>query len=559
MTLKNPFPGSTLTDAKSVIDEQLMDFYIRENLEDLDSRTDQSSLSQFKVNGNLSVIPAPLSTNGTEADCCTISLAKKFTRGVLYLRAKGTSGTLEFTARMKKDHNKAVLAITNLYTGATQSVNNAGGSLATQSITRATAQVSTQSISFYLSPASVDSVVPQQTLNSVRINTTGSLLDTNDYLVGDFITFSGMTNPANDGVFAIDEVNPGGAPGVLITNASAVAQPAAAGSFQAHLMSYNLTGAAATSFVVGEKAEMLAHTDANNNGNFEIYKVNDGGNNIVVRNTNNPVVDQPGIAGTIDTLRFSYNYLAAVGSDFIVGEDLTFASHTAGGNDGQLQAVLLNSGGNNIIVYNESGVIQGGVAGTATTNRWIYALPTDPSGAFNVEETMIATSHSSGGNNGTFVVKEINRLATNNLVVFNATGVVQAGVAGTTSHTRRQVDLTADFSDEFAVNFSNVTLDELETGANDGTYLVKEVNRNAGFNLVVEAPAVVDQVNASGAVILDERNLFATNPSFTSTRDFQISTNAVLNDFTVPANSIVLADVVNAPSGTPEDAMLELS
>jgi len=172
---------------------------------------------------------------------------------------------------------------------------------------------------------------------------------------------------------------------------------------------------------------------------------------------------------------------------------------------------------------------------------------------------MIATSHSSGGNNGTFVVKEINRLATNNLVVFNATGVVQAGVAGTTSHTRRQVDLTADFSDEFAVNFSNVTLDELETGANDGTYLVKEVNRNAGFNLVVEAPAVVDQVNASGAVILDERNLFATNPSFTSTRDFQISTNAVLNDFTVPANSIVLADVVNAPSGTPEDAMLELS
>ena len=393
----------------------------------------------------------------------------------------------------------------------------------------------------------------------MRLNVTGGLVDEDDYKIGDIIVISGATAPANDGAFAIDEVNPGGAPGFLITNAAGVSQAAPAGAIQAQVMAYNLSGAADPDFVIGEKAEMLGHTDANNNGNFTIYKTNDGGNNIVIKNPNTPVVTQGGAAGTIDTLRFAYTFLAPIGTDFVIGEDLTFAGHSSGVNDGQLQAVAINSGGNNLIVYNEAGVIQGGVAGTVTTNRWIYALPTDPSSAFNLAENILAAGHSSGANDGTFEVKEINRLALNNLVVFNSAGVSQAGVAGTTEHTRREVELTADFSEEFAAGFSNITLDELESGANDGIYLVKEINRNAGFNLVIEAPSMGEQANASGAVILDERNLFQVNPSFVSTKNFQTSSNSVLNDFTCPAGSIILGDLVSIPTGSPNDAMLEVS
>jgi len=103
-------------------------------------------------------------------------------------------------------------------------------------------------------------------------------------------------------------------------------------------------------FVVGESALFSGHTDANSNGTFDIFKVNEGGNNIIVKLGAGALVPQTGVGGSVECLRFKYTYLAPVVGAFAVGEVAVFAGHTDINNDGSFTVLAKNEGGNNIII-----------------------------------------------------------------------------------------------------------------------------------------------------------------------------------------------------------------
>jgi hypothetical protein len=131
---------------------------------------------------------------------------------------------------------------------------------------------------------------------------------------------------------------------------------------------------------------------------------------------------------------FTYVFVNPVDTaGFVVGESAIFAGHTTAANNGTRPIVRINDGGNNIIVYNTTAgaTTQAGVAGTVQTTRWVYTfgapvLTTD----YFVGEQILAATHTTGANNGSFLIRAIND-GGNNIVVTNTAGVAQAGAAGT--------------------------------------------------------------------------------------------------------------------------------
>lgn len=566
-----PYPiSASQTDAKSPVDDNLLDS-IRLNLDYLDNVVTSGGVPVYawNLNGKLNYLPGRIAKR---LDMQFLHSQQAFSRCRIAQEVSGESGVTEIDIRYHSKPKTPITAIAHKFQANTTSIAQIAPAIATQSIVRATAQVSTQSITRAKATLSVLSIIDVGT-NLWRYNL--SAAPDADYQVGDSILTAGCTTPANNGTFAIVEVNQSGHPSIVVTNASGAAQNAAAGTLDLQCWSYNLVNPANSAHTPGELAIFASHTNANNNGNKTIYKVNEGGNNIWVKNATG--VAQASTPGTIDTSRWIYSYSTAVPSDFVVGEKVRFASHTTGANNGDFEIKAANSGGNNIIISNASGVAQGAAAGNANTLRWKYSFGSDPSTNVQVGDSLVMASHTNANNNGTFTVVQVNNLTANNVVIYNALGVAQAGAVGNVTHT----DKVVSFSSDQSLIYSTDSYVEL-MGCPDSTYnmnnqtlpyKVKEVNRGGGanYNIVIKVPTGSAQSTPAGLVAFEARSIF-TDPDGSKP---QLSTDLValspqgllkaefsgadISAVPVPANTYMGLYILQVQDGSPENLSVILS
>lgn len=508
-------------DCQSPVTDVLMEG-VKDDLDYLDDQVAAIKTPGFQwiVNGPLYILPG---AKGKRIDAQLTHEALTFSRARVALERGGITGTLEIDIRRHQRLNVAIQSITAQFSDSTQSIANVAPALATQSISRNAAQIATQSIARAKSQLSIQSIINVPGTNQWRYNL--NTAPDADWIVGKTVTFASCTNALNNGTFTIVEKNQSGHPSLVITNASGVAQTGAAGTADLNLWSYSYVNPVDTDNFKGNTEVyshiFASHTTGANNGTFPVYKINQSGNNIWIFNTAG--VAQAGVAGTADTAFWRYTYSTTPSTtDFIVGEDAKMASHTTGANNGNFEIVFMNySGTNSIVVYNTAGVAQAGVAGTANTNRWIYAMSTNPttSSAVVAGHDIVFSGHTNPLNDGTFTVKEVNRLGTNNLVVYNESGVAQAGVAGSTIHTKKLVNFATDQSASITTD-SRIELvdcpdeDYNETNTDIG-YEVLEVNRGGGsnYNAVIYEAAGSVQSSPAGMLMIESKSIFNNTPT----------------------------------------------
>lgn len=558
-----PYPiASTQTDAQSPVDDNLMDS-IRLDLDYLDSLFSGGQYDMsFGLDGELSL--AAYFKRAVD----TVPLYKSFSPVTCRfgLRQSGSSGQLQIDIRK---HNACKIPITGIdhqYDQATQSISNIAPALATQSISLVTPTISTQTITFAKAAINVNSIIAVPG-GLWRYNLATS--PDADWAVGDSVTFAGCTAGANNGTFTIVEVSQSGFASVVVANSSGVAQTSAAGTAQLQLMSYNFTNPVSTQFVAGEQAVFATHTSANNNGTLTIYAINQSGNNIWVKKSNG--VTQGAAAGTTSVGRWVYTYTLAVTTpDFTVGESAKMATHTTPANNGNFRITAINSGGNNLVVYNPAGVAQGAAAGTANTNRWIYSQPIDPSTQFTAGDFAQMEGHTTAANNGRLLVVQVNRSSLNNLVIYNEAGVAQAGIAGNSRHTRKLIEFAADQSAIFTtssfIEIINTPSSLYNKADGRSPFQVLQVNRGGGanYNVVIDYYGAPSQANPAGYVQTEMRSIFNSPPTLAidvtglQANDWVVgsSTNFITQTFS-PGTSLGLY-ILQMPGGLPEDLKVTL-
>lgn len=551
-------------DARSPLDEQLMTA-IKYDLEDLDTRTASVKAFdyEFKVNGPLNALgklPA------IRLDGQLVTKTVTFASCRAWLEMPGTSGTLTIDVRKYKTPNTPITSIRRLYLQNINSISQIAPASATQSIARATSQILTQSISRWKAALNIQSIT---VLPAGRSRLDLNAAPDTGWVIGKTITVASASNAANNGTFTIVAVNDDGANNLIIVNASAVEQTSAAGTASLDAWAYVFSNPVSTQFAAGEIATFASHTTGANNGAFEIYAINSGGNNIVVFNSAG--VAQGAAAGTADVNRWVYTFASAASSDFVVGETAAMTSHTSGVNNGSfpITGVNINSG-NNVTVYNASGTAQGTAAGTVNTNRWVYNLPADPTSQFTVGQTLLTKSTTTISNSGVFTLVKINHLGTNNLVVHNALGVAQAGAGGTLEHTRMLINFSSDQSAVYSAGLSRAEISNVVNSLNSGNFDVIEVNRGGGanYNVVIENAAGFEQLVPSGRVLTESRSIFDSRPTLTLNTSTRNSTNRHLQYVTITsgfsaAASVVAGDqvgaeVVTRPIGTASGLVIQI-
>lgn len=562
-----PLPsGSTFLDVdlnqvdkKSPVDDDLMTsiaedlYYLKNNI----GGASGGGVFEWKVNGPLSSLSNILPFR--RIDGAFVMASKTLSSLAVSLEIAGESGTLECDVRKYRTPKTPIIGIDYQFNSSINSIARAPTSFTTQAITAATPQVLTQSISYWKTAISINSIIYKGA--SLWQYNLASAVDS-DWKVGDFVKFDSCTNSNNNGTFEIKKLNEDGLNSILIFNPNGAAQTSAAGNVNLQAFQYILTNPANAQFVIGEKARFASHTAAANDGDIEIYQVNQAANNIIVKNKLG--VTQGGVAGTIDCLRFVYSFLTSVGTDFAVGEKALFSSHLSSANDGNIELKAINSGGNNVIVYNTAGVLQGSPSGTMVPNRWIYSLPTSPSSSFVVGHNVYFFGVTAFANSGIFSVVEVNRSGLNNLVVYNLSGVAQASAAGTARHTRRLIKFSSDQSSIYATNsrigISNVP----DTTYNVGNeFDVLEVNRGGGanYNVVIENSSGLEQLNPAGKVLFESRSVFSTRPTISSTDDLSVNSNGVLDttEKVIAAGRMLCLEILSIPTGSPENLTVHVS
>ncbi len=273
------------------------------------------------------------------------------------------------------------------------------------------------------------------------------------------------------------------------------------------------------------------------------------------------------IAGVVVANLVQYNLTSLIDADTVVGDSITFATCTAGGNNGTFTILEINRAGNPcVVVANGSGVLQTGAAGTGQIKIMSYNFTNPVNQYFTAGYSHIFASHTTGANNGTLLVYAINQ-AGNNIWVKNSTGVVQASTPGTVDSNiwifaLSSAALTSDYvAGESCQTFSHTS------GLNDrGTAPIIGVNVG-GNNLYLYNPVGVTQGGAAGH-ILSRRWIYAmpTDPSTQVSAGYGVymagHTNALNNGYFVVvevnrngANNIVVYNTAGvAQASTPGTA-----
>ncbi len=558
-----PFPiAASQTDAKSPVDDNLMDS-IRLDLDYLDSLfATGAAIFTWNLNGPMNAMRA------YKKAVDTVPLFGSFQPGFIRVNLKksGQSGTFQFDIRKHTKPNSPIIGVDHQYEGATTAISNVAPALATQSVTRSAPQILTQSISVAKATLSIQSIIfLGENKWRYNLNTAPDV----DWVVGKSILISGASNALNNGTFELVEKSNAGFASIVVRNNSGVAQTGVAGTIQLQLFSYNFANPVSTEFVAGELFLSAAHSTAANNGSLEIYKINQAGNNIWVFNSTGVV--QAGVAGTSDTNRWSYGLLSPSSSpDFTLGEKAKMTGHTNPLNNGNFTVTALNLTTSNVVVYNAVGIVQGGVAGTINTNRWIYSLPTDPTTQVSSSETVQLELHTAAANNGIFTVLQVNRSAVNNVVIYNESGVAQGGAAGFVRHTRKLVKFASDLS----AFYSTLSFIEM-AGLPDGKFnyadqkiplQVLEVNRGGGsnYNVVLDVPSGLTQASPAGYVMIESKSIFTSTPSMDvdttslEPNQFLIQTFTNIVPGLIPAQTPLGLYILNVPTGQAEDLTITL-
>lgn len=192
-------------------------------------------------------------------------------------------------------------------------------------------------------------------------------VDNTHYIVGEKALFASHTAGANNGSFIIRAVNDGGN-NIKVTNIAGVTQAGAAGNVNTLRWLYATPVDVSADIAVGDKVELTGHTNALNNGLFEVKTVNRFlVNNIEIYNESG--VAQAGIAGTITTalkvvwFEVDYNTSYLANTSKVLLEGLKSQSDNLA-----LEFLVkeVNRGGftnYNIVIYAEYLDLQGGAAG----------------------------------------------------------------------------------------------------------------------------------------------------------------------------------------------------
>ena len=554
------FPiNANQTDAKSPIDELLMDS-IRLNLGGLDNRITLSAGSDFsfRVNGNMNILSlGSTPENGKGLDAGFVAQERTLSTASVYLDQKGDGGALEIDVRRLKFLARPISGIRNIFTSNTQSIVRGSTQLSTQSITKSDADLATQSITYYKPSETIDNIIQVSGAFLFRINLDGIAPLDSDYKVNDYVTISGATDSNNNGLFQIKAVNQDNGRNIVVENLLGAAQASAGGSIRLEMAAYTFLVSVPDNFAVGEDFVANGHIDPSNDGTFTIVKTNDGGNNIIIKRTT-VLVEQVGAGGQAEVLRFSYNFLAAVNDAFVVGEQALFSTHTDPLNDGSIEIKDKNyNGGNNIIIYNASGLLQPAAGGAVDTNRWVYALDLDPDGFFIIGDNAILSGHDDINNDGTFSVVDVKYLATNNIVIYNAAGVEQLLPNGLVDHAEKAITFREDFSADFDADKSTVVISNTPDANNDGEFLVRDVNRTSvsPFNIICELDSGILQVGDAGQILSEVRSIFTQGSALIDiTQDKQVETFTITNNdlITDPlvSDTIILLDILQAPANS---------
>lgn len=237
---------------------------------------------------------------------------------------------------------------------------------------------------------------------------------------------------------------------------------------------------------------------------------------------------------------------AAPDAGWVIGKTATNASATAGGNNGSFTILGVNDdGGNNLIINNPAAVEQTGAAGTCSLDAWAYNYSNPVSSEFAAGENFTAAAHTTGANNGSFEIAFTNS-GGNNIVIFNAAGVAQAGVAGTADVLRWVYTFSSAASSDFAVSEFAIMATHT-SGVNNGSFRITGVNINAGNNVTVYNPLGTAQGTAAGTVNTS-RWVYAlpTDP----TADFNIGNTFFAKSTTLGANSGIFTVVKIKHLGT---------
>ncbi len=552
-------------NAKSPVDDALME-KIKENFNDLDSRIVVSGSNPlvFPVPGRLSLLTAYPHLRSFGTAIVNQAFTPSSARWVL--KQSGTSGTITFDIRKHTTPETPITEIAHAYSGTTSAIARRSAAVSTQSVARVTPQISTQSITHAKSAINISSIINVGT-NIWQYNL-ASALDS-DNLVGDSMVVASATSGGNNGTFTVVEIGRGGGNNFTVTNASGVVQLGAAGTVQPKIMSYNYTNPVDSNFAAADIVVMATHTTGANNGNLTIFKINQSGNNIWVKNSTGVV--QAGVAGTADTSRMVFTFASAVSADdYVVGEYATGASHSSGNNNGTFIIRAVNSGGNNLVLQTASGAVQGGAAGNVSTNRWKYTLSADPTGSLIVGDQVYGESHSTAANNGTFTVVEINASAGTNIVVHNSAGVAQGGAAGTIYSLNKLVKFASDQSAVYSTA-SYIEMYGCGTSAYNlvdtlAPFRVYEVNRGGGanYNVVIRFASSASQASPAGYVQTESRSIFTVAPSISADVTGILGNQNVVGSSTsidatlIAANTPLMLYVTNSMGGDPFDLTVEL-
>jgi hypothetical protein len=554
----------TEIDAKSPMDDSLW-LKVKDNFDDLNSRVIASGSKTYlyELQGRLSMMRQFKRSicSGVQNFSFQPSAAKYL------LKQSGTSGTLSFDIRRTTSPNTPIIGIDHQYTAATSAIAQQGSAITTQSIARSTTQILTQSISLAKSSVAIQSIINVGG-NFWRYNLASSF--DADTVVGDSIVVASATSGANNGTFVIIEKDQSGGSNFVVSNASGVAQTSAAGTAQPTIISYNFTNPVNSEFASGDIVNLAGHTAGANNSNaIPIFKINQAGNNIWIKNPTGVVQAAP--AGTADCNRWRFSYLSAVNTtDYVVGERAKMSGHTAGGNNGNFVITSVNNGGNNIIVFNAAGVVQGGVAGQALPNRWRYNLPSDPTASGNVavNDTMYMLGHTNAANDGVFVIRDITSSA---VIVYNESGVAQASTPGNVFTTRKIVKFSTDQSAVFSTS-SFVELRGCPSGFYNfsnfrSPFKVLQVNRGGGsnFNIVIDSPLAPSQASPAGHVHLEMKSIFTVIPSLSASltalaaNQNLVGASTSFVTATIPADTPLLLYVLTMMGGDPRDLTVTLT
>lgn len=530
----------TQTDAKSPVDDLLMDT-IREDLDYLLTAIAGSNAQpfDFRVDGNLMELAysehsaqtvrrdsnAPLGglSIAHRLDGTLIARTQTLTASKLYLERGARGGSLICDLRKYRQVNHGIQRIDPKFTDAMSgTASRLLTGVPTQSVTRATPVINTQSIALWkpsLNVQSIYRIYPGDRAAYRQINLDSA--PDSDWKIGDRITLSGTTT--EDGTYQIVEVNRDGGFNVVIAGELVGGpfsdQTTPAGTCDLLAWAYTYSNPVDSAFTVGDRVAMAGHTSGGNNftgvsvSNPSIYAINQGGNNIIVKNQNG--VAQAGAAGTASCLRWIYAYTAATDTvNFQVGKFANFSGHTSGNNNGTRLVLAIDVAGFNVTVFNASGVTQAGIAGSL--NSCYFVLPT----VADLSASVAVGDWLRFGSNTLLQIFDVNVLSGLNLVIYGGSTDYTAN-SNNLEATKIVLKLDADYSTIYSsasrievvdtIGFSSVSI--------DGIFNVTEVNFGGGanYNVVIETNGFTGLLTSSmpypaGRIITESRSVYSVKP-----------------------------------------------